>query len=290
MLDDTDHRHHGGNPDMTMNMSIRSRRIACLALALSVSIACSGVRAGAPTPGKGDQAGRHALSAEFGAAAADAGRDFAGGARRVATPFVVVGKTAIDGVAFVVLAGATGTVYAAEEAILGAKYVAKGAKFVLIKTAQGAFWVAVAAIVAGQIVLDAVEGITELVIEGVVYVLITLEQGVAFVAKTALATGRVVLGGMTYIMKETAEGIVWVSEQTWKAIKAGASWTRNSVLVANVRTRLSKALLSGDVGDGTMSYFRDMAANPHAGPDLRRLASASHAACAAFNATYRARP
>lgn len=260
---------------------MRSTMKMYLALGLSLSLACTGVLADADPQG-----GRHELSAEFGAAAGEAARDFGQGVKKVATPFVVVGKTVIDGVAFVTLSSAAGLVYVAEDAILGVKYLAKGAKFVLINTAQGAFWVAVGAIAAGAIVFDAVVDLSELVIEGVVYTLVKLEQGVTFVAKSALKGGQIVIGGVIYVMKETAEGIVWVTVKTWNAIKAGANWSRSSVLVASVRSRLSRALLAGDVGQSTLDYFRTMATNAKASPNLRRVAGAALAACTSFNAAY----
>lgn len=228
----------------------------------------------------------HSASTAAGEAALVAGRDFVTGARRVAEPFIVLGKTVIDGTTFVMLKGAQGVLYVAEETLVGLKYVAKGAKFVIIKTAQGVRWVAVTALEIGEIVFDAALDIAELVIEKTAYVLVRIEDGVVFVAKKALAAGKVVVRGIKYVAKETAEGIIWVTEQTWNAIKAGATFARDKVVATNMRTRLSTAMLAGAVSDSTLAYFSSMAANTAASDSTRKLGRASFAACQAFNQVY----
>lgn len=228
----------------------------------------------------------HSASGVVGEAALQSGRDFVAGAKKVAEPFIVLGKTVVDGTTFVMLKGAQGVIYVAEEAVVGLKYLAKGAKFIIVKTAQGIRWVAVEALKAVEIVFDAVIDVAELVIDDVVYVLVKVEEGVVFVAKKALAAGKVIIKGVKYVAKETVEGIVWVSEQTWNAIKAGATFARDKVVATNIRTRLSSAMATGAVSENTIAYFSNMAANTSASESTRKLAAAALAACQAFNGVY----
>lgn len=228
----------------------------------------------------------HSASNALGEAASQEGREFVQGAKKIAVPFIVVGKTVVDGVSFVVFKTAEGLVWIAEETVVGLQYVVKGAKFVVIKTAQGVRWVAVQALKAGEIIFDAVVDLAELVIEDVVYVLVKLEEGVAFVARQAIKAGKIVLKGVEYVIQETAEGIIWVSKATWNAIKAGASWTRDKVIAANIRQRLSGALLAGGASQDTLNYFNSLNTNAGASAGTRRLAGAALAACQAFNAAY----
>ena len=228
----------------------------------------------------------HSASAAAGEAAAQEGREFVAGAKQIAQPFIVVGKTVIAGANFVILKGTQGVVYIAEEAVLGLQYVAEGAKFVIIKTAQGVRWVAVKAIQAGELVFDAVVDTAILVIDGVEFVLVKLEDGVTFVARQAIKAGKLVIKGAKFVLHETAEGFIWVTETTWNAIKTGAAWTRDRVIAVNIRQRLSGALLAGQAGPDAMHYFESLSTNAQASPGTRRLAGAALAACQAFNAAY----
>jgi hypothetical protein len=233
----------------------------------------------------------HSASQEVGAAAAQAGAATVQGLKKIAVPFIVVGKTVIDGAAFVILTGAEGTIYIAEEMIYAVKetgkFIVKGAKFVIIKTAQGVRWVAVEALKAGEIIFEAVLDLAELVIEDVVYVLIKVEQGVAFVAKKLVQAGQVVLKGVKYVLRETVEGLIWVTEATWSAIKAGANWTREKWLVADIRTRLHSDMLTGcGAPKSDITFFRNVAADEKNSAKLRKLARAALDACTAFTASY----
>ncbi len=254
--------------------------IAVLAiLALTLTVSPSLVLAAGP-------AHDHTASGALGEAASQEGAAFVEGAKKIAKPFIVVGKTVVDGTQFVIFKTAQGVVWIAEEAVVGLKYVAKGAKFVIVKTAEGVRWVAVQAIKAGEIIFDAVVDLATLVIEDVVYVLVKLEEGVVFVAKKAVEAGKVVVNGIEYVAHKTIDGVVWVSRKTWDGIKAGASWTRNKIIATNIRQRLAGALAIGQVGDSTMSYFEKISINSGASASTRRLARASLAACKAFNAEY----
>lgn len=228
----------------------------------------------------------HSLSNEAGAAAADAGAGFVAGAKKIAVPFIVVGRTAVDGVAFVLLKGEQGVIWVAEETVYGLKYVAQGAKFVLIQTAKGVRWVAVQALIAGEIILEAALEVTELVIEDVTLVLIKVEEGFVFVAKKALEAGKVVVRGVRYVAEKTAEGIIFVAEATENAIKKGLRWAADKAIAVKIRAKLAGALIAGGVGADTLSYFQTMSINADASPHLRRLSTAAYNCCAAFNAQY----
>lgn len=234
----------------------------------------------------------HSISGEVGAAASVAGKGFVEGAKKIAVPFIVVGKTVIDGTAFVILKGEQGIIYVAEEMVYAAKetakYIVKGAKFVIVKTAQGIRWVAVEALKAGEIIFEAVLDVAELVIEDTIYVLVKLEEGVTFVAKKALEAGKIVIKGVKYVLKQTVEGFVWVAEATWNAVKAGANWTREKYLVADIRTRLHSDLLLNGCGapKSDLVFFRNVAADEKNSAGLRKLSRAALDACNAFTASY----
>lgn len=233
----------------------------------------------------------HSLSQEVGAAASEAGQGFVAGAKKIAVPFIVVGKTVIDGVSFVILKGTEGIIYVAEETVYAAKetakFIVKGAKFVFIKTAQGLRWVAVEALKAGEIIFDAVLDVAELIIEDTLYVLIKLEEGVTFVAKKVVQAGVVVVKGVKLVLRKTADGFVWLAETTWSGIKAGAKWTREKWLTADIRTRLHSDLLLGcGAGSVDLSFFRNVSADEKNSPNLRKLAKAALHANTAFTATY----
>ena len=156
-----------------------------------------------------------------------------------------------------------------------------------IKTAQGIRWVAVEALKAGEIVFDAVLDVAELVIDDAVFVLIKLEDGVAFVTKEAIKAGQVVLKGVKYVVRKTADGVVWLTEHTWNAIKAGANFAREKYIVADIRTRLSSDLLAGSGAPSMdMTFFQNVSSDDHNSAGLRKLASASYAACKAFRESY----
>lgn len=233
----------------------------------------------------------HTVSQEVGAAAAEAGKGFVTGAKKIAVVLTVVGKTVIDGAAFVILRGEQGIIYVAEETMYAskelAKYVVKGAKFIYIKTAQGLRWVAVEALRAGEIIFDAVVEVAVLVIEDVEFVLIKLEQGVTFVARKAIEAGQVIVKGVKLVLRETADGLVWLAEASWNAIKAGAAWTREKALIADIRTILQVNFIAGcGAGAGDIRFFRNLSADEKNSPELRRLARAALDANVAFTATY----
>lgn len=233
----------------------------------------------------------HSLSDAVGAEAAVAGKGFIAGAKKIAVPFIVVGKTVIDGASFIILKGSEGIIYVAEETVYAAKetakFVVKGAKFVFIKTAQGLRWVAVEALKAGEIIFDAVVDVAEIVIEDTVYVLIKLEEGVTFVAKKVVQAGVVVVKGVKLVLRETAEGFVWLAETTWNGIKAGAKWTREKWLTADIRTRLHSDLLVGCGAPASdITFFRNVSADEKNSFGLRKLAKAALDANTAFTATY----
>jgi hypothetical protein len=228
----------------------------------------------------------HTLSGEAGAAAAQAGEGFVLGAKKIAVPFIVVGKTVIDGVAFVLLKGEQGVIWVAEETIYGLKYVAQGAKFIIIQTAKGIRWVAIEALKAGEIILEAALEVTELIIEDIAFVLIKVEEGFVFVAKKALQAGKVVIRGIKYVAEKTAEGIIFVAESTANAIKKGLRWAADKAIAVKIRTRLVGSMLAGGVGSDTMTYFQGISINADASSHLRKLSLASYNACTAFNAAY----
>ncbi|MBI4861602.1 MAG: hypothetical protein HY815_15270 [Candidatus Riflebacteria bacterium] len=229
----------------------------------------------------------HGLSNQVGQAANQAGAAFVVGAKKIAEPFIVVGKTVVDGVSFVMLKTAQGIIYIAEDCVVGLKYVVKGAKFIIIKTADGVRWVAIEAIKAGEIVFNAVLDLAELVIEDTIYVLVKLEQGVIFVAKEVIKAGKIVINGVKYAVEVTVDGIVRISEATWNIIKKSAAWTREKWVTADIRTRLSSGLVAGaGVCQRDMNFFAHMAGCSHNSADLRKLAAASYAACKAFRDTY----
>lgn len=228
----------------------------------------------------------HSASEAVGQAAAQAGEGFILGAKKIAVPFIVVGRTVVDGVAFVLLKGAEGVIWVEETAIYGLKWVANGAKFVIIQTAKGVKWVAVEALKAGAIILEAALEVTELIIEDVVYVLIKVEEGFVFVAKKAVQAGKAIIRGVVYVAEKTAEGIIFVAESTANAIKKGLRWAADKAIAVKIRTKLSGSLLAGGVNADTMTYFQGLAINADASPHLRKLSQASYNACAAFNAAY----
>lgn len=252
--------------------------IAALALALGLA-------------GTANAAPGHALSGEAGAAAAEAGKGFVAGARKIAEEFVIVGRTTIDGVTFLVLKGAQGIVYVAEDTAYAAgqmgRWLVKGAKLVYIHTAAGLRWVAVEALKAGEIVFDAVVDVATLVIEDTEYVLIQLENGVTFVARKLVAAGQVVVKGVRLVLRETAEGFVWLADAAWDGIKAGAVWAREKWLVADIRTRLDADHLVGCGAPATdLAFFRNVAADERNSKGLRTLARAALDGSVAFTGTY----
>jgi len=233
----------------------------------------------------------HSVSDDLGGAAAVAGKGFVEGAKKIAVPFIVVGTTVIDGVGFVILKGEQGLIYIAEDTVYAAKetakFLVKGAKYIYVKTAQGLRWVAVEALKAGQIVFDAVLDVAELVVEDTVFVLIKVEEGVTFVAKELVKAGQVVIKGVKLVLHETAEGFVWLAETTWNGIKAGAKWTREKWLTADIRTRLQSDHLAGcGAPDFDLEFFKNVAADDHNSPRLRKLARAALDASVAFTSTY----
>src|SRR5947208_1164189 len=98
------------------------RKFISLLTILAVAVALS-----APAMAQVD----HSASGAVGAAADVAGHEFVQGAKQIAKPFIVVGKTVIEGAGFVILKGEQGLIYIAEDAVVGAKYLVKGAKFVI---------------------------------------------------------------------------------------------------------------------------------------------------------------
>ena len=228
----------------------------------------------------------HSLSTEVGADAVVAGEGFVAGAKKIAVPFIVVGRTVVDGAAFVLLKGEQGVIWVAEETVFGLKWAAQGAKFVIIQTAKGVRWVAVEALKAGEIILDAALDVTELVVEDAVFVMVKVEEGFVFVAKKAIQAGKVVIRGVVHIAEKTAEGVVWVAEQTANAIQKGLRWAADKAIAVKIRTKLAGALLIGGVGADTLGYFQGMSINADASGHLRKLSTAAYNACTAFNAAY----
>lgn len=253
------------------------RKIISLFTVLAFALVLTSVSFAAPD---------HSLSTEVGAAASQAGEGFVLGAKKIAVPFIVVGRTVVDGVAFVLLKGAEGVIWVEETAVYGLKYVAQGAKFVIIQTAKGVRWVAVEALKAGAIILEAALEVTELIVEDVAFVLIKVEEGFVFVAKKAVQAGKAVINGVVYIAEKTAEGIIFVAESTANAIKKGLRWAADKAIAVKMRAKLAGSLLAGGVGSDTMTYFQGMAVNADASAHLRKLSQASYNACAAFNAAY----
>lgn len=250
-----------------------SRLFVILALALVIS-------------GPSWAAPDHSASTAIGAAADQAGASFLAGARRIARPLAVVGRTAVDGVAFVLLKGEQGVIWVAEEAVHGLQYVKEGARFILIQTARGVRWLALEALAAGEIILDAVCEVTELVIEDLAFVLIKVEQGFAFVAKKAVQSGRVIIRGVVHVAQKTAEGIVFVAEATANAIQSGLRWAADKALVLKIRARLAGALVAGPVGADSLAYFQSLSVSADASAHLRLLARAALNASEKFNAAY----
>ena len=228
----------------------------------------------------------HTVSGDLGAAANTAAEGFVLGAKKIAVPFIVVGRTVVDGVAFVLLKGEQGVIWVAEESIYGLKFVAQGAKFVIIQTAKGIRWVAVEALKAGTIILDAAIEVTELVVEDVSFVLVKVEEGFVFVAKEAVKAGRAVIRGVVYVAEKTADGVIFVAEATEALIKKGLRWAADKAIAIKIRTRLAGSLLAGGVQADTMTYFQGLSINAEASPHLRKLSTAAYNACAAFNAAY----
>lgn len=228
----------------------------------------------------------HDISDAVGAAGNAAGAEFVVGAKKIANVFIVVGKTVVDGTAFVLLKGEQGVIWVAEETVYGLKYVAQGAKFVIIQTAKGIRWVALEALKAGEIILEAALEITELVIEDIAFVLIKVEEGFVFVAKKAIQAGKVVIRGVTYVAQKTAEGIIFVAEATANAIKKGLRWAADKAIAVKIRTKLANSLIAGGVGPDTVSYFQQMSINADASAHLRKLSTAAYNAVVAFNTTY----
>lgn len=228
----------------------------------------------------------HPVSTTVGAAADQAGANFLAGARRIARPLAVVGRTVVDGAAFVLLKGEQGVIWVAEEAIHGLRYVKEGARFVLIQTARGVRWLAVEALAAGEIILDAACEVTELVIEDLAFVLVKVEEGFVFVAKQAARCGRVIVRGAVHVARKTADGIVFVAEATANALQNGLRWAADKALVLKIRARLASALISGPVSADSLGYFQSLSESAEASAHLRLLARAAFNASEKFNAAY----
>jgi hypothetical protein len=194
---------------------------------------------------------------------------------------VFAGKAVINGVEFVILKTAQGTILVAAATVRGLELAYAGAKFIAIKTKDGILWVCEKALIAGEILVDAVVETVEIIIDGVTYVAVKVAEGCVFVAKKtyelAVKTGELIVKGTKYVIKKTKDGIVWVA-------KTVALKTRRAALVAELRWNISGALAGGGVADRTMDYFRKRSTDKD--PVIARLGAACLTAAEAFNGTY----
>ena len=226
----------------------------------------------------------HADHQQAGAAAAEAGRDAIAAAKKAVEPVIYAGKAVINGVEFLLLKTAEGTIMVLEATVRGLEVAYEGAKFVALKTKEGVIWVAEKALQAGEFLLDVALETVEIVVDGVKYVALKVEQGVIFVAEKtyelAVKTGEIVVKGTKFVVRKTKQGAIWVAKQAVSAARA----TRRATLITELRMNLVGALSSGGVSDRTMAYFTRRSEDKDA--TVAKLAKACLTACEAFNSTY----
>lgn len=251
----------------------------------SMTVACVAGMTFAPIVQAGDFADElHRDHERAGELAAESGRKALQNAGKALEPVIYAGKAIINGVEFVLLKTAEGTIMVMEATVRGIEFAVEGAKFLALKTKEGIIWVAEKAIQAGEILVDVFVDTVEFVVDGVIYVAARLEEGIVFVAKktweAAKKAGELTVKGVKFVVKKTKQGIVWVGEQAAKLGRA----TRRAALVAELKTNLVGALSVGGVSDRTVAYFNNRSQDSD--PVVARLAKACMAASEAFNAAY----
>ncbi len=228
--------------------------------------------------------GLHNAHEAAGAEAAKSGQAALDAAGKAIAPVIYAGKAIVNGVEFVILKTAQGTIMVAEAAVRGLEIAVEGAKFVALKTAEGVLWVAEKALEAGELLVDVAIETTKIVVDGVVYVAARLADGVVFVAEAAMeaakATGELIVRGTKFVVRKTKQGIVFVAKGAMNAARAA----RRAAKVAELRTNLAGALAVGGVGGRTMAYFQKAAGDRDA--TVARVAKACLAAGEAFNNVY----
>jgi hypothetical protein len=216
--------------------------------------------------------------------AREAGREALDAARQAIAPVIYAGKAIINGVEFILLKTAEGTIMVTEAVVRGLEYAVEGAKFLALKTAEGIVWVAEKMVRAGEIVFDVISDAVEVIVDGVIYVAAKIEAGIVFVTKEAwkLAkeTGKLVVKGVKFVAKQTKKGMIFIA----KGVKHAAMRARRGALIAELRTNLAGSLAAGRVGDRTVTYFQRRAGDRD--PIVARLARACLAAAQAFNNLY----
>ena len=194
---------------------------------------------------------------------------------------IYAGKAIVNGVEFVILKTAQGTMMVLATTVKGVELAIEGAKFVMIKTAEGIIWVAEQMILAGEIIVDVVCDAICLVIDGVEYVVVKLAEGITFVAKKAwelaIETGELIVKGVKYILKKTEAGIIWVANKT-------KMLARRATLATELRMNITSGLAFGGVGERKIRYFNMRSADKD--PVIARLGKACLIASEAFNEAY----
>ncbi len=226
-----------------------------------------------------------ALSDEIGDAADEAGQygDEAGqnALHNAGQAVIFAGKAVINGIEFVMLKTAQGTLLVLASTVKGIEFAIEGAKFVMVKTAEGIVWMAEQAVKAGQILVNTAVKTVEIIIDGVVYVAVKLAEGVVFIAKEALelakAAGELIIKGVKYVLKKTKAGLIWVANKT-------KMLARRAALAAELRMNITAGLATGGVGQRKIRYFRSRGEDKD--PVISRLAGACLIASEAFNTAY----
>lgn len=194
---------------------------------------------------------------------------------------IYAGTAIVNGVEFVILKTAQGTMMVLAASVKGIEMAVEGAKFVMLKTAEGIIWVAEQMIIAGEIIIDAAIDTMCIIIDGVEYVVVKLAEGITFVAKAvwelAVETGELIVKGVKYVIKKTKMGIIWVANQT-------KMLARRATLATELRMNITSGLAMGGVGQRKINYF--MGRSTDKDPVVAKLGKACLMASEAFNEAY----
>lgn len=194
---------------------------------------------------------------------------------------IYAGTAIVNGVEFVILKTAQGTMMVLAASVKGIEMAVEGAKFIMLKTAEGIIWVAEQMILAGEIIIDAAIEVVSIIIDGVEYVVVKLAEGITFVAKKvwelAVETGELIVKGIKYVIKKTKMGIIWVANKT-------KMLARRATLATELRMNITSGLAFGGVGQRKIRYFTGRSTDKD--PTIAKLAKACLIASEAFNQAY----
>ncbi|RKY67537.1 MAG: hypothetical protein DRQ24_12725 [Candidatus Latescibacterota bacterium] len=218
------------------------------------------------------------VASEVGAAGDEAGQSALHNAGQAV---IFMGKAIVNGVEFVILKSAQGTIMVLAASVKGMEMAVEGAKFVMLKTKEGVIWVAEQMIIAGEIIVNTACQVVSIIIDGIEYVVVKLAEGITFVAKKvwelAVETGELIVKGVKYVIRKTKQGIIWVANKT-------KMLARRATLATEIRMNITSGLAMGGVGQRKIRYFNRRSTDKD--PVIARLGKACLIASEAFNQAY----